>query len=489
MKFWDDSLRVCPKCKINLNMRGEEKAECPHCNSTVLFFNFKPIGDPPEIPESQEPGLWKNPTTTALLIAISVLGLVSFFAIYNRAIIAVISTMSAIGFGAFAFLRHAEAKKIEDSLAYMDRMRQYGEIMRNRVKESASRYNALLQTGDSRIEHYCKEIYGKAEQEKRTAEEIRATTRRDRKMIGSVEQRIFDMAERFVYDHLKWWTTKVRPDPDNYQRNKLELKKAFDFVDAVGYDLPRELRKETFEKLKQDYKKKVHEQALKDHQKRINQQMREEEKLRKEQEQKIQEAEGREREIKMRLDEMLRAHKGIHDAEVEGLERQLAEARAETERKKSMAQQTKKGYVYILSNIGAFGENVYKVGMTRREEPEQRVKELSDASVPFPFDVHAMFSCENAPSLENALHHELTRYRVNRVNLRKEFFNVDLDTIVKAVRTHHDARVEYVAKPEALQYRESLNINPEDLIAVEEEMQEINAELGGELSGMFDDFE
>ena len=89
----------------------------------------------------------------------------------------------------------------------------------------------------------------------------------------------------------------------------------------------------------------------------------------------------------------------------------LAEAQASSERAKSMAQLTKAGHVYILSNIGSFGEGIFKVGMTRRLEPQDRVKELGDASVPFPFDVHAMISCENAPGLENALHKELARYR------------------------------------------------------------------------------
>ena len=78
--------------------------------------------------------------------------------------------------------------------------------------------------------------------------------------------------------------------------------------------------------------------------------------------------------------------------------------------------------MYVLSNIGSFGEGVYKIGMTRRLEPQDRVRELGDASVPFPFDVHMMISCDDAPSLENALHRESHKQRVNKVNFRKEFF-------------------------------------------------------------------
>lgn len=112
-----------------------------------------------------------------------------------------------------------------------------------------------------------------------------------------------------------------------------------------------------------------------------------------------------------------------------------------------MAQLTKQGHVYIISNIGSFGEDVFKIGMTRRLEPMDRVKELSGASVPFDFDVHAMISCDDAPALE--------KYRINRINLRKEFFRVKLEKIINEVECHH-GQMEYVADPAALQYLQSL---------------------------------
>ena len=116
---------------------------------------------------------------------------------------------------------------------------------------------------------------------------------------------------------------------------------------------------------------------------------------------------------------------------IQQLEEELAEARAKAQRAISMAQQTKKGYVYVISNIGSFGENVYKIGLTRRLDPRERVRELGDASVPFSFDIHALIASENAPALETALHKAFDRQRVNAVNLRKEFFRVSLDDIRK----------------------------------------------------------
>jgi Domain of unknown function (DUF4041)/T5orf172 domain len=120
--------------------------------------------------------------------------------------------------------------------------------------------------------------------------------------------------------------------------------------------------------------------------------------------------------------------------QIEELQKRLIEAEANKERAISQAQLTKFGHVYIISNIGSFGENIYKIGMTRRLEPMDRVKELGGASVPFPFDVHAMIFCENAPELESRLHRYLSDRRMNKENTRKEFFQVSLDEVVKTVR-------------------------------------------------------
>ena len=118
----------------------------------------------------------------------------------------------------------------------------------------------------------------------------------------------------------------------------------------------------------------------------------------------------------------------------------------------------KAGYVYIISNIGAFGENVYKIGMTRRLDPQERVDELGDASVPFNFDIHAMIFTEDAPGLEAALHNAFESKKLNKINHRREFFAVSLDEIKAEVRKNFDKTVEWIDIPEAEQYRQSLLI-------------------------------
>lgn len=116
------------------------------------------------------------------------------------------------------------------------------------------------------------------------------------------------------------------------------------------------------------------------------------------------------------------------------------------------------GYVYVVSNLGAFGENIYKIGMTRRLEPMDRIDELSGPSVPFHFDVHAMIFSDDAPKLETALHNAFADRKVNMVNGRKEFFNVSLKEIEDVVKKNHDRTVEFKYTPEAEQYRETLKL-------------------------------
>lgn len=121
----------------------------------------------------------------------------------------------------------------------------------------------------------------------------------------------------------------------------------------------------------------------------------------------------------------------------------------------------KAGYVYVISNIGAFGENIYKIGMTRRLDPQDRIDELSSASVPFNFDVHAMIFSDDAPALEAALHRAFSEKKVNMVNQRREFFNVTLDEIKDVIKKNFDKTVEFIDTPDAEQYRISQKMKNE----------------------------
>lgn len=153
----------------------------------------------------------------------------------------------------------------------------------------------------------------------------------------------------------------------------------------------------------------------------------------------------------------------VAEPQIADFEAKLAEAEAKEERAKSMAEQTRKGHVYVISNLGSFGDDVYKIGLTRRLEPLDRVKELGDASVPFSFDVHAMIYAEDAPQLEAALHREFSNQRVNAVNLRKEFFRVDLLQIQEAVAKISDVEVDFKMTALAEDFYETRRLQGEAL--------------------------
>lgn len=201
----------------------------------------------------------------------------------------------------------------------------------------------------------------------------------------------------------------------------------------------------------------------------IREQMREEEKALRELEKVKQDAEKEERRYQEALEKVRREVESATGevqerlfSQIEELRKRLAEAEANKERAISQAQLTKSGYVYIISNIGSFGEDIYKIGMTRRLEPMDRVKELGDASVPFPFDVHAMIYCENAPELETRLHKRFNSKRINKENERKEFFRVSLDEIIEVVREIDQelkickSEVTFTKIAEAADYRKTL---------------------------------
>ena len=140
---------------------------------------------------------------------------------------------------------------------------------------------------------------------------------------------------------------------------------------------------------------------------------------------------------------------------IEYLESELKQAQENKNRALSMAQQTRRGYVYIISNIGSFGNDIYKIGMTRRLDPFDRIRELSNASVPFKFDVHAMIFSEDAPTLENKLHATFDTNKVNVINGRKEFFKINLKDIELTVKKY-GINAEFIQIPEARDFRETL---------------------------------
>lgn len=213
--------------------------------------------------------------------------------------------------------------------------------------------------------------------------------------------------------------------------------------------------------LKYEYECKKQEE--KEEQQAIKERMREEAKVLKEIELAKKKVEKEETHFKNAINELNSKIESSSDDEKNKLLQKLAELESklkEVELSKedvmNREKNTRAGYVYVISNIGSFGEDVYKIGMTRRLDPNERIKELGSASVPFNFDIHAMIFSEDAPELENKLHKRFSNNQVNKVNPRKEFFKVSLTEIENVVKTEFDKPVEFTKLAEAEEYRKSI---------------------------------
>ncbi|MBF0315627.1 MAG: DUF4041 domain-containing protein [Oligoflexia bacterium] len=255
---------------------------------------------------------------------------------------------------------------------------------------------------------------------------------------------------------------------NNIETHQKRIEKSFETLNKLGQimqvsisDLYRELKLEELYLAHEYQEKKLEE---KENQKKAREELREQQKL--------------EQEIKQARDKIAKERKHFKAA-LNELEKKLKESENESDKKlindkmDEMKQQyealekeeqvidyreknAKAGYVYVISNIGAFGENVYKIGMTRRLDPMERIDELGDASVPFMFDVHVLIFSEDAPSLEAKIHQHFHVSRLNKVNSRKEFYKTDIREIEKVIHENYDKIVDVVRVAPAEQYRQSL---------------------------------
>lgn len=246
------------------------------------------------------------------------------------------------------------------------------------------------------------------------------------------------------------------------------IKQAFDAINKLGSAMHIEITA-PYRDLKLDELRLEHEFEQKkreeqEEQRELREQMREEERVQAELERARKKAEEEEEQSEKALAKARKELEKAHGDEltklqtkIAAIENALREAQEAKQRAISRAQQTRAGHVYIISNIGSFGDQMLKIGMTRREDPMDRVRELGDASVPFHFDVHAMIPSEDAPTLENKLHRHFAARRVNMVNHRREFFHVSVEELEAYARTE-GLSIKLSKVAEAQQYRESVEM-------------------------------
>ena len=263
--------------------------------------------------------------------------------------------------------------------------------------------------------------------------------------------------------------------PSNYAVTKRRLEAALARLEEAGVRPTAAGRDQLFGELQTQYELTVRAEIEREEQARLRERMRErirdEQRREREVRQAQEAAEQAERErqaIERALQLALGRAAGAHAAEVDQLRAQLAEAEAKAAaaRTISLAEITKSGFVYVIANLGSFGPDVFKIGLTRRVEWQERVVELSGAAVPFPFEVYLVLTSDDAPALEATLHRAFRHRRVNRANPRKEFFRARIEEVLQVVE-RLQARVEYRADPEALEYLRSQSMTDAEAAEVE----------------------
>ncbi|MFK3939718.1 DUF4041 domain-containing protein [Alkalihalobacillus sp. NPDC078783] len=261
---------------------------------------------------------------------------------------------------------------------------------------------------------------------------------------------------------------------NNIEVIEKQIKKAKEQINKLNSRNGIEIRDE-YLALKIDELYLVHEFHLKkeeekEEQRILKEQMREEKRIQAEIERERKKLEKDEKHFKQALEkydkQMETASEELKQEiqmKIEEIQERVIDIQSEKEKVDFREQNAKAGYVYIISNIGSFGADVFKIGMTRRLEPMDRVNELGSASVPFNFDVHAMVFSDDAPKLERALHKAFENYQINKVNPRKEFFRVDINEIAKVVRHNHNKTIEFTKLAVAEDYRKSLQLIQEEV--------------------------
>ena len=308
---------------------------------------------------------------------------------------------------------------------------------------------------------------------KEQLDEVRATIKkmiRTGAAVDASKNFVFNNSEtkgrKFVRDMAKMMLRAYNAEAENcvltvkagkgdVARNRLE--RARDQIVKLGalidlqitFDYHRLRIKELELTLQYQNAKKAEKEAEREKRARLREQARAEKELRAERER-----------LEKERQHYLNVLKAVEEAgdsiEAEKLRQQLAAIEEGINEVVKREANSRAGYVYVISNIGSFGERMVKIGMTRRLDPMDRVRELGDASVPFKFDVHALFFSDDAVSVEAELHHRFADKRVNRINTRREFFYATPAEVREALKDIAGNLLEFTEEPEAEQYRLSL---------------------------------
>lgn len=363
------------------------------------------------------------------------------------------------------------AGKAFEAVDNAERFQQIAEAMQNLIEEYGDRY-VISSRG---LLDELAASYGFTN----AGTELKNAIERSRRMVANetaatcdyVEKNRRETAVRFVVDAFngKVDSTLSKVKDDNAGTLEKAIRDAFTLVNFNGAAFRNARIQESYldsRLMELRWVVAVQEIKLreKEEQRQIKEQIREEERAQREFQRAMRDATREEEALRKAMEKVQgqvekasAEQRQKYEAQLAEMAERLRQAEERNQRALSMAQQTKVGHVYIISNVGSFGEDVYKIGLTRRLDPVDRIHELSNASVPFSFDIHAMIFSENAPELETALHRHFLTSQVNKLNPRKEFFRVPI-AMIRQELENLDIKTRWTMPAAAKEYRETLSL-------------------------------
>lgn len=325
------------------------------------------------------------------------------------------------------------------------------ELYKDKLKEVRQEQKEMIKNKDAAICHTNWEIDG----DRRAG--IAATNSYFKQILRSFNNEAEVIINKVRYSNLEASIKRLQRSYDQlnkiYSRNKVEITEEY-------YDLKLDELYIAYEykQKKQEEKEELREQKEREkEEKRIQKQLQKEKEKYEDQNYDL---EYEISQIQIELEEAAAKEQAKLKGEIERLKKELQENNEKIEEIEEK-EISKAGYVYIISNIGSFGENVFKIGVTRRDDPSKRVQELSNASVPFKYDSHLYIFSEDAFALERELHERFNTKRVNKVNSRKEFFKITMDDIKQIVEENKENVHGFKEYPEAEEYKDTLKIEQE----------------------------
>ncbi|NLR91618.1 GIY-YIG nuclease family protein [Flammeovirga agarivorans] len=324
------------------------------------------------------------------------------------------------------------------------------------IRKQKQRLSKIDNSTDT-IESLKHQILEKNKEQEKQNELHKEEVNRLKNQLFTLENDKSAFAKKLVHDHVLFESNTITAS--NYVETKHKLEEVFDFCEVHHFDMKSD-KEEAIRMLKHKFEEKVRKDLESQKQSDHKAVMQEESDFKA----KVQDELNRlNQELNKQKEEQQQAIQGADEKKVELLQQRIQITEKAIERATQQVKDSTSGFVFVVSNFGSMGEGIYKIGYTQSEEPLQEIEALStNSTIPFPFDVHAVVPTKNVFALMEHLRFSLNKTRVNRVNFKKDFYNVELGLIIDTIKEKEE-NVTFQKEPEALEYFQSMEVTADEL--------------------------